>query len=174
MRGVQIAAVAMALGVCALNHAALSANAETTYTVVPGQCGGALNLMQCAIALYPANRLGIYPTLQMTDNLIDNTGGLVDWSTTHGPTGHYLGAGLIQTDETDGRYRSYPTLSHVCSNGACSEQVTALTVYFHGAYIGGGIYTGLYTLHMSYKYEDLRGARRWIRTIIGGVITLTR
>lgn len=172
MRGMRIAAVAIALGVGVLNQ---SANAQVTYTVVPTQCGTAVNPMQCTLDLSPANQLGIYPTLQMTDDLINNTGGLVDWSTTQGPTGHYLGSGVMQYDTATQRYQSYPTFSQICSNGACTRQATALTVYFTGTYIGGGTYAGLYTLHMSYKYQySFRGGWKWIRTVTGGLVTLTQ
>lgn len=171
MRGMRIAAVAMALGVFALNQ---SAKALTTYSVVPSQCGAAANLMQCIVDLSPANPLGIYPTLRVTDSLTANTGGLVDWSTTLGLTGHYLGGGVIQQDSSD-HYMSYPIRSKVCSNGSCTEQVTALTVYFEGTYIGGGTYAGYFTLHMIYKYQyGLEGGWRWIRTVTGGLVALTK
>lgn len=171
MRGMRIATVAMALGVFALNH---PAKAQTTYAVVPGACGTAANLMQCIVDLSPANPLGIYPTLHITDSLTSNVGGLVDWSTTLGPTGHYLGWGVIKEDSSD-HYLSYPIWSKVCSNGSCTEQVTALTVYFEGTYIGGGTYAGYFTLHMSYKYQyGLEGGWRWIRNVTGGLVTLTK
>lgn len=172
MRGMRIAAAAaISLGVCVLNH---SAQAETTYTVVPGQCGGVANLLQCAVNLSPANPIGIYPTLELTDDLVEDTGGLVDWSTTHGPTGRNLGKGFIK-ENSQGHYLSYPVRSKVCSNGSCAEQVTALTVYFEGEYIGGGIYAGYYTLHMSYQRQySLAGGWKWVRTVTGGLVTLTQ
>ena len=171
MRGMRIASVAMALGVFALNH---SAKAQTTYTVVPSQCGTAVNLMQCIVDLSPANSLGFYPTLHITDSLTASTGGLVDWTTTLGPTGKYLGGGVIEQDSS-GHYLSYPIWSKVCSNGLCSEQVTALTVYFDGSYIGGGLYGGCVTLHMSYRSQySYPGGWKWIRTVSGGLVTLTK
>lgn len=171
MRGMRIAAAAMALGLCALNHAGI---AQTTYNIVPGQCGGAVNLLQCTVDLSPANPIGIYPTLKMTDDLVENTGGLVDWSTTQGPTGRNLANGVIKEDSR-GHYMSYPVWTRVCSNGSCAEQVTALTVYFEGGYIGGGIYAGYYTAHMTYKHlYYVTGGWKWIRTITGGVVTLTQ
>lgn len=172
MRGVRIAAVAIALGVCVLN---VSAKAQVTYTVVPSQCGTVVNPMQCTLDLSPANQLGIYPTLQMTDDLIKDTGGLVDWSTTQGPTGQYLGSGVIQYDSATQQYRSYPTFSQICSNGACTTQATSVTVYFTGTYIGGGTYAGLYTLHMSYKHQySYRTGWKWIRAVTGGLVTISQ
>ncbi len=171
MSKVRTAAVTIALGVIAFNHAA---EAQTTYTVAPGQCGVTVSQLQCTIALPPANSLGIYPTLQLTDDLGTDTGGLVDWSTMKGLNGQYLGDGVIQKD-SGGRYRSYPVWSRECSNGSCTEQVTAVTVYFEGTYIGGGVYSGLYTLHMSYSYTySFRGGWRWIRKVTGGAVTLTQ
>src|SRR5579871_1040909 len=171
MRGMRLAAVAMALGVCALNP---SAKAQTTYTVIPGPCGGAVNSLQCTLYLSPANAIGIYPALQLTDDLIQDSGGLVDWSSTQGPEGRNLGNGVIKQD-SQGHYLSYPVRSKVCSNGSCAEQVTALTVYFEGPYIGGRIYAGYYTLHMSYEHQySLYGGWKWVRTVTGGLVTLTQ
>jgi hypothetical protein len=174
MRGVRIAEVAMTLAVCTLNFAALPAHAQTTFVIVPSLCGTAVNLMQCTIDLSPATPLGVYPTLKMSDDLINNTGGLVDWSSTMGPAGRYLGGGVIQQD-SKGNYMSYPIWSQVCSNGSCSRQATTLTVYFTGTYIGGGTYAGYYTLQMSYKYQySYRQGWKWIRTVTGASVTLTK
>ena len=172
MRGMRIAAAAaISLGLCVLNR---PAQGETTYTVIPRQCGGVLNLLQCAVNLSPSNSIGIYPTLQIADDLVKNTGGLVDWSTTRGPAGRNLGIGVIRKN-SQGHYLSYPVWNKVCSNGSCAEQVTALTVYFEGEYIGGGIYAGYYTLHMRYQRQySLMGGWKWVRTVTGGLVTLTQ
>lgn len=171
MRGMRIAAVAMALGVCALSNAA---KAQTTHKIIPGQCGVVVNPLQCTLYLSPAKPIGIYPALQLTDDLLKGSGGLVDWSTMPGLTGRNLGFGVIKKNP-QGHYLSYPTWTRVCSNGSCSEQVTTLTVYFQGTYIGGGIYAGYYTLHMSYLYRyNLTGGWKWVRTVTGGLVTLTQ
>lgn len=153
-----------------------AAFAQTTYSVVPTQCGVATNPMQCTLDLSPANSLGIYPTLQLTDDLVNDTGGLVDWSTTQGPTGQYLGAGVIEQSCSGGicAYESYPLWAQFCSNGACLTAVSTLTVYFDGSYIGGGRYAGFYTLHMTYKRSyNYRTGWRWIRTVTGGAVRIS-
>ena len=170
MRGMRIAGAVMALGMCALGH---SAKAQTTYSIAPSLCGIALNLMQCIVDLSPATYLGVDPTLRISDSLTGDTGGLVDWSSVWGPAVKYLGGGVIEQD-SNGHYLSYPIWSKVCSNGLCSKQVTALTVYFEGLYIGGGTYEGYVTLHMSYRSQySYPGGWKWIRTVAGGAVTLT-
>lgn len=164
-------AAALAVFVCALNQAA---RAQTAFTIAPTQCSAASGNFQCIFNLPPANALGIYPTLQATDDLVHDTGGLVDWSNAVGPAGRYLGGGVIQRNSA-GQYLSYPVWSRVCSNGSCSQQVTSLTVYFEGTYVGGGTYAGYYTLHMSYAYKyTFRGGWRWVCTVTGGLVTLTK
>ena len=163
--------VALAVFFFALHPAA---RAEITFAIAPTQCSAPVGNFQCTLILPPANALGIYPTLRFTDDLVNDSGGLVDWSTALGPAGKYLGAGVIQRNAA-GHYLSYPVWSRVCSGTSCSEQVTSLTVYFDGTYIGGGTYAGLYTLHMSYAYKyTFRGGWRWVRTITGGLVTLTQ
>lgn len=152
-----------------------AAFASTTYGIVRSTCGLVVDQpMQCVIDLSPANLLGIYPTLRLTDDLVHDSGGLVDWSTTKGPTGGYLGGGVIQTG-TNG-YRSYPLRAQFCSNGVCITEVSVLTVYFAGTYApasGGGMYTGVVTIHFGYyRQYQIGGTSKWVRSVTGGTVTI--
>src|ERR1700719_3338516 len=90
-------------------------NAQTTYSVVPSACGTVADQpMSCIVDLSPATITGVYPTLHLTDDLVNDSGGLVDWSSTKGSSNEcgtppcYLGGGVIQYDQVNHRYRSYP------------------------------------------------------------------
>jgi len=151
-----------------------AAFASTNYGVVPSNCGKAVEPLQCIIDLSPATPMGVYPTLRLSDDVVNNSGGLVDWSSTKGPSGGYLGGGVIQQGPNG--YRSYPLWAQFCSNGACSKQVSTLTVYFEGTYAqasGGGPYSGYVTLHFSY-YRQYGGGTTytWVRSVTGGSVTI--
>jgi hypothetical protein len=153
----------------------VAAFASTTYGVIQSNCGTVVDQpMQCVIDLSPATPMGVYPTLRLTDDLVKDSGGLVDWSSTQGPTGGYLGGGVIQSGPNG--YRSYPIRAKFCSNGACITEVSTLTVYFDGTYAqasGGGPYSGYVTLQFSYyRQYEMGGTYKWIRTVTGGSVTI--
>jgi len=146
---------------------AVSLHAQRTYTVVPETCPTNTTPMQCDISMTPPNALGIYPVMELTDNLVTNTGGYIVWDSVQGPTGQYLGGAVIDS--------SSATWATVCSNGACIHQVTSLTLTFTGVYCpcstgGSGTYTGTARLNMAYRYQIVRrGIRRWMRGVTGTV-----
>ena len=153
----------------------VAAFASTTYSVVRTNCGRVVDQpMQCIMDLSPANPLGIYPTLWLTDDLVKDSGGLVDWATTQGPTGGYLGGGVIQKGSNG--YQSFPIWARFCSNGACITEVSALTVYFKGAYApasGGAPYAGVLALHFNYyRQYEIGGTYRWVRLVTAGTVTI--
>lgn len=169
----------------------LMAIAQTTYQIVPGQCPMNDIPTQCSVTMSPANPLGFYPSLTLYDDLSNNsvdnappgdTYRLLEFETTQGPSGGYLGNGVVQVNASipygqPGHYRSYPLFAQFCnaSGTQCITDVAALTVYFEGNYApasGGGFYSGSLTMHFGYKWIYYRGAWRVERNVTGGAVTI--
>jgi hypothetical protein len=153
---------------------AVSASAATSYSIVPGQCAGSLSdaPLACIVSLSPALPTGEYPSLNFTDWILTDGHGTVGWTATEGLSGHNLSAGAIQNNCHG--FCSSPTYAQFCSNGACIDEVSELTVYFEGTYIGGGEYSGWYTAHFNYTYQTLiGGSHRWVRAVTGGGVKFT-
>jgi hypothetical protein len=177
MRGMRIAGVAMALGMCALNGAVC----QTTPDETPGQkitiqsnVGGGFNCGRVSSPLYcygiPVSVNGAPAGTFWLDTYVSgaNTGtGFVYW---------YSVADLAEAHITG----NVPHSESVTSDGHTTNAITSLQVSFVGDTNDGdgGSYTGTMTLTFTYYYSSGGGGRGgagagWRFICTGGSIQIT-
>ena len=171
MRGTRIAGVAMALGICALNHAVCQTPDETRGQLLTIQTnvGSGFNCGRVSSPLYcygiPVN---VGPA---------NGGNGSIWLDTY-VNGYNAGTGFIAFNGVEDLGQGAVTSNVPTING--SGQVTKLVVNFHGSTNDGdnGTYTGTMTLTFSYYYSSGGGGRGgagagWRCICTGGSIKIT-
>lgn len=129
------------------------AHAQTTYTVVPSQCGIEQPTLSCIVDLSPETSAGVYPTMrvyQINYRTAAEYQGYIEFSTVQTPKG-YVGYAQV--------YSSVPISGGV-------------RFYFAGSYVSGGTYTGEADVMLTYRTRYLSG--RWVPyvTAQSGTVTI--